>query len=104
MYKYLQTQTTSTATDVRETMSSYCKDTLAAEVVVSDVCNDIDRVAVFRSSPSSLEACPFVASDHGFEETDHDLREYPALQAVVAGQIEAGHSITWHVPAVELRL
>jgi hypothetical protein len=39
-------------------MSSYCKDTLSAEVVVSDVCNDIDRVAVFRSSPSSLEACP----------------------------------------------
>jgi len=83
-------------------MSSYCKDTLAAEVVVSDVCNEIDRVAVFRSSLSSLEACPFAASDHGFEETDHDLREYPAVQAVVAGQLDSSQNITWHIPVVDL--
>jgi len=75
------------------------RDTAAAEVVVSNICRDFDRVVVFRSSPSQLEAAPFERDREGhYTETEHDLREYPAVQAVVSGRVDADHSITWHVP------
>lgn len=76
---------------------------IAAEVVVEDICSDFDQVVVYRSSGDNLTAHPFAREKDGvYTETDHDLREYSAVQAVVAGQLDSSQKVTWHIPVVDL--
>ena len=72
---------------------------IVAEIVVEDICNDIDQVVVYSSTTGNLTAHPFARDGAGiFTETEHDLRDYPAVQAVVAGRLSTTKSITWDVP------
>jgi hypothetical protein len=76
---------------------------IAAEIVVEDICSDFDQVVVYRSRGDDLTAHPFAREkDDVYTETDHDLREYSAVQAVVAGQLDNSQEVTWHIPVVDL--
>ena len=52
-------------------------------VDVSDICDDIDEVAIFDDEPGRYRARAFVEDDMGMmDETLVDLTDYPAVVAV----------------------
>lgn len=56
---------------------------LVQAVDVSDICRDVDEVAIFDDGPGAYHARPFVEEQSNvMDEVDVDLREYPAVVAV----------------------
>ena len=56
---------------------------LVDAVDVSDICNDIDEVAIYDVEPGRYRARAFVEDDMGMmDETLVDLTDYPAVVAV----------------------
>jgi len=52
-------------------------------VDVSDICEDVDEVAIFDDEPGRYRAVAFVEDENGMmDETLVDLTEYPAVVAV----------------------
>lgn len=51
-------------------------------VDVSDICEDVDEVAIFDDEPGRYRARAFVDDDVGMDETLVDLTDYPAVVAV----------------------
>lgn len=53
-------------------------------VDVSDICEDVDEVAIFDDEPGRYRAVAFVEDDcpNVMTETDVDLTDYPAVVAV----------------------
>jgi hypothetical protein len=57
--------------------------TVVDSVDVSDICDDVDEVAIFDDEPGRYRARAFVEDDAGMmDETLVDLTDYPAVVAV----------------------
>jgi hypothetical protein len=57
--------------------------TVIDSVDVSDICNDVDEVAIFEDSPGAYRAKAFVDEGDGImDERLIDLTDYPAVVAV----------------------